>query len=232
MRFLILTLLLGTLGGTALHAQSSPSPKSVFAGGILLGTSAYGGDLRSNNTIFIDQPDVTLGLGLRYQFANVWAVRADAQYIRLRADDANDNAQRQRRGYSFNSNVVEFSLRGEWHPLGTLRPLDQPFNQAWSPYLFGGVGLALIDANPDFNGDTERPGISADLNSDENSTLVLPFGLGLRYDLSESLAFGLEYGLRVSTTDYLDGISEVANPDKNDRYGVLTLQIWKRFGSK
>jgi OmpA-OmpF porin, OOP family len=219
-----------SLGTAGLQAQIVV-PEQFLEGGLGIGTTAYGGDLRSSDVIFLDQPGISLNLGLRYQLSSTLAMRADATYGRLGADEANDNAARQSRGYSFRSGIFELSLRGEWHPFGNRRYADGVFQSTWSPYLFGGLGAAFKNPDPDFNGETDLPGVMADLNNEENSTLVIPFGFGVRFDLDETIAIGVEYGYRFSRSDYLDGISQAANPDKNDRYAIALLQIWKRFGS-
>lgn len=228
-RIIFLLLIMGALNLQA-QTTSSQSPLEI---GLLVGAAAYGGDLRSNDAIFLDQPGFSLGVGLRYPLSTKLSVSANVIYARLRADDANDTPQRQRRDYAFTSNVFEFSLRGEWHPLAK-KMQEEVLVQypVWSPYLFGGVGLAAFNANPDFRGDSETPGVAADKNQNENSTLVIPFGLGLRLELNETTSLGVEYGFRASRSDYFDGISQSANPDKNDHFSVASLQVWKRFGGQ
>ena len=220
------------LGAVDLSAQLT-TPREPLEAGLLLGTAAYGGDLRSNDAIFLDQPGITFGLGLRYAISPAFAVSANALYARLRADDANDTPDRQSRNYAFRTNLYEFSLRGEWHPLAAKDQeealTDYP---VWSPYLFGGVGFAAYSPNPDFRGDMESPGIAEDLNQNENSTLVIPFGIGVRMELNKTTSLGFEYGFRTTRSDYLDGISQVANPGQNDRYAVASFQIWKSFGAQ
>ena len=57
------------------------------------------------------------------------------------------------------------------------------------------------------------------------TNLLIPIGAGLAFDVSEKLSLGLEFSSRFPVSDYLDGISESANPDRKDWYstGGVTL---------
>lgn len=52
-----------------------------------------------------------------------------------------------------------------------------------------------------------------------STVLAIPLGLGLRWDLSENIAFGVEYLFRYTTTDRLDNVSsEYATPEYFDAH--------------
>jgi predicted porin len=63
------------------------------------------------------------------------------------------------------------------------------------------------------------------LNEDINHTVQKDFfhtyWVGVRYGITEKLSFSLEGTYRILNTDYLDGFSQAANPDKNDHYHTL-----------
>lgn len=221
-------LLLITIGSTLLWAQPA-KPRQFVEAGLLIGASAYGGDLRSEDVFFLDQAGFGGGAGIRYHLGGNIALRANVLRSLLQATDAKDIPQRQERGFSFETQLTELALQAEWHPLGHRRYQGDWFRPVWSPYFFAGAGLGMLNARPDFNG-RDSPQIRGDRNAEEDVLLVVPIGLGLRIDLSERTALGFEYGYRLTRSDYLDGISQAGNPGGDDRYGVASIQVWRRFG--
>jgi hypothetical protein len=57
-------------------------------------------------------------------------------------------------------------------------------------------------------------------------------GIGLRYGISSRLAVSVESSYRLMFTDYLDGFSQAANPEKNDHYHSTTIGLIYRIGKK
>ena len=123
------------------------------------------------------------------------------------------------RNCSFRSNISEFSLVAELHPLFilidyTARDQDPPRT---SPYLLGGVGYFS------FNPQTQIGNRWVDLQplSTEGEGFVeypdrpvyklkqinFPIGLGIKYELSSVLNLRGEFVYRVLNTDYLDDVS-------------------------
>lgn len=55
-------------------------------------------------------------------------------------------------------------------------------------------------------------------------------GLGIKYAMNHNFNLSLEAGYRKVFTDYLDGISKLANPNRNDIYLISALTLTKEFG--
>ena len=82
---------------------------------------------------------------------------------------------------------------------------------------YGYVGLGLTYYNPQgqYQGKwvglrklgTEGQGIMPGKDPYGSLTVIYPFGLGLKYALGNKWNIGVEYGARVTTTDYLDDVS-------------------------
>jgi hypothetical protein len=53
--------------------------------------------------------------------------------------------------------------------------------------------------------------------------LVLPIGVGARYYLSDKIGISAEISYSLTSTDYLDGFSQSANPLKRDHYYSHTI---------
>lgn len=83
----------------------------------------------------------------------------------------------------------------------------------------------------------ESSDVQAGLAVDAAKTLpriipVVPVGAGVRYALSDRFSLTAETSYRLSFTDYMDGFSKSANPDKNDHYLSHSIGIIYSFGKK
>ncbi len=136
----------------------------------------------------------------------------------LKDVDAKDIARaRYNRNVNFRSNITEFSLVTELHPLfifidWTERDEDPP---RMSPYLLGGIGYysfnpqaklgkRWVDLQPL---STEGQGIIEDRPVYKLKQINFPVGLGIKYDLSDMLSLRGEFVYRILGTDYLDDVS-------------------------
>lgn len=76
-------------------------------------------------------------------------------------------------------------------------------------------------------------GLTGDINHKvPTRNFSLPVGFGVRYGLTEKLSFSLEGTYRILDTDYLDGFSQSANPDKNDHYHTIMVGLIYSFGKR
>ncbi len=186
------------------------------------GYSLYHGDVTNNEISFLgDTRDGFGGLFLRRYFADALGVRLNASLAEYSGDDRN-NPDISSRGISFNTDAFELSAQLEYHVLGR--------EKKFTPYVFAGLGLLSADANPNFQNaiSTLRNSINEDraLGS-QNTGLVIPLGVGLNFHPIEDnlTSIGVEYSLRPTSSDLLDGISNSADPDNNDFGGTLGLVV-------
>lgn len=157
----------------------------------------------------------------------------------LRGDDAKyDNPEfRKQRNFNFRTPLTELSLLLTWNPLGT-----NYNDKGFSPYVFAGGGIGLLRIKRDwsnfnaayFGDGSELPGqIAADAeHSLPGITPVIPVGAGMRYGLSTRIVIHAETSYRLMFTDYLDGFSQAANPDKRDHYQTISIGTIYRIGKK
>jgi hypothetical protein len=61
---------------------------------------------------------------------------------------------------------------------------------------------------------------------------VVPVGAGVRYALNDHFSLIGETSYRLSFTDYLDGFSKSANPNKNDHYLSHSIGVIYSFNKK
>lgn len=201
----------------------------MLEGGLFLGISNYQGDLALVSTPRMSESNFATGLMARTYLSPVTALRANLLYGKLSGDDANYRT-RTYRSYSFESRLLELSVVGEWEPLGGDRHQNNlDFAGRMSPYLFGGLGLALINPKVDFHSDSNEKAVEDQLADYSKAQFSIPLGVGLKIGINRLWGFGLELGTRATFTDYLDGVSRSGNPGANDWYlfggGLVTYRF-------
>lgn len=184
----------------------------------------------------------TLRPGLVLSVANIlspsFSVRLNAFFGSLRGDETlyDDPEYRKYRGFKFSTPVLEFSPQMVWNPVANNEAV-----RGFSPYLFAGAGISFFrirrdhsSYDPDYFGDGSD--IPQRIATDEQhrlpgARLVVPVGIGLRYNLTASLAMNAETSYRFLSTDYLDGFSVAANPGRNDHYQTTSAGVIYRLGN-
>lgn len=212
--------------------------QAQFELGFFGGGANYLGDLVEKKTPFFQETQFAYGLSGTLLLGNEWGIRLAGYKSRIGGHDSNfSEATIVERDFSFETDILEASLVATWEPFGNRRLReDNRFRSIFSPYIFAGIGMVFWDAKPDFSAASrehwfeliqkDRPSGGA------QSGITIPIGVGLKRDLGKKAVISLELGLRTAFSDYLDGISFTANPDKNDWYtfGGLTYSV--RFGPK
>lgn len=213
---------------------SAQSPQAPWEIGIQLGTSSIGGDMIENDIVFLSHPSFAAGIHLRRRLGGVFALRAHLLYGGLNSDDTqSDDAGQMQRGYSSDRTIIEPGLVLEYEPFAKKRfASDNTFKKILSPYVYGGLAYGLWSGDaPNFNGATNA-NITADLANDETGGLFFPGGVGLRYYVSPRTSLALDFGARISSTDYVDGVSQAGNPKKDDSYVFAGLTANFSLGKK
>jgi hypothetical protein len=182
--------------------------------GISAGAAHYFGDL--NNSARINRPKPALGLFFRKQFSNYIGMRVAAHYAQLGYSDVYNtkNESERRRNLSFNTNVWELSLQGDFNFFNFV-PSD-PY-RSFTPYVTLGVGIFSYDPYTYYQGQkvflrplgTEGQGYAAYPDRQPYGTMAfcVPFGLGVKYSLTRGINVGFEVVHRFTNTDYLDDVS-------------------------
>ena len=131
------------------------------------------------------------------------------------------------RNLSFRSKIAELALLAELHPLTAINLEIFPH---LSPYLIGGVGYFAFNPQAQYNGQwidlqplhLEGQGFEEypDRPVYNLSGFNIPFGAGVRYDLSDVLNVKLEFLHRMLFTDFLDDASNKVyiNPSLFSKY--------------
>ncbi|WEK34780.1 MAG: DUF6089 family protein [Candidatus Pseudobacter hemicellulosilyticus] len=175
------------------------------------GLMNYQGDLQEKN-FTLDQARFSAGFGLQYDLTERIAVRAGFAFGKVQGNDKlNKDPFLKARNLSFQSHVNEGHLLLQY----TFFDLN---DKKISPYVFGGV--ALYHFNPyayDTSGNklylkplsTEGQGLPQyPSRKDYKLTqFAVPFGVGVKFRVSDNVVLGYEIGLRKLFNDYLDDVS-------------------------
>ena len=197
---------------TNIHAQEPIVQEGEF--GIGVGAGHYFGDL--NTRAKLNRPKIAAGIFFRKNFGNYIAARIVANYAQLGYSDTYNthNDFMLKRNLSFNTNVWELSLRGDFNFFRFL-PGDPEFN--FTPYVSLGLGVFSYDPYAYLEGQkyflrplgTEGQGSSLypDRKPYSSMAICFPVGVGIKYAFNERFNIGLEITHRFTTTDYLDDVS-------------------------
>lgn len=187
--------------------------------GVTVGAAHYFGDL--NTKIGLNRPKPTVGVFFRKQFSEYIALRLGLHYAQLGYSDVySKNEYQQRRNLSFNSNIWEATLQGDFNFMRFV-PGD-PYLR-FTPYITLGIGAFNYDPYAYLGGTkyflrqigTEGQGSSIYPNRKPYSAVAfcMPLGMGVKYSINPNLNFSFEIAYRFTTTDYLDDVSTLYAPD-------------------
>jgi Domain of unknown function (DUF6089) len=180
--------------------------------GFTLGGAHYFGDL--NTRASFNRPKPAFGVFFRKQFGNYVSARLSGHFAQLGYSDTYSKNEFQRlRNLSFNSNIYEVALQGDFN---FFKFIPEDPNYSFTPYVTLGIGLfnfnpyAYLDGQKYFLRElgTEGQTIGYKGRSPYATTAVMiPFGVGLKYNLTEKINISFEVAHRFTFTDYLDDVS-------------------------
>ena len=203
--------------------------------GPFLGLSSYQGDLILTDFYDLQETHLGYGLFLRHNIHPNISLRANLLRGKITGNDF-EYEERIRRGFQFSSPVTETSLQLEIDILGHKRFKDSKFKKIVSPYVFAGLGFAFLDQQTLYNealdGEVQNR-IERDRSADyDRAWFSVPFGFGIKADVSRKVALGLEWGMRPVFSDLLDGVSQSGNNAKDDWYAFGGATLAYRFGDQ
>lgn len=179
--------------------------------GITAGVAHYFGDL--NNRSRINRPKLAIGGFIRKQFGDYTAVRLSGHFARLGYSDIySSNEYDLRRNLSFNTNIFELALQGDFN-FFKFNPADPEYT--FTPYATLGVGVfnynpyAFYKNQKVFLRPLHTEGQTFYKNRKEYGSMALcfPIGFGVKYALNDRINVSFEITHRFTTTDYLDDVS-------------------------
>jgi hypothetical protein len=198
-------------------------------GGAATAENAYGfKDIQLEFT----RPVITAGA--RFKLNRSMATKLNLSAGFLTGNDI-DSKNESTRNYSFKSTIFESSLQYEYYLISDDRRLSSGavYNKNGminniadiNLYLFTGVGLVYSHSTVfDSTGTAFTRDFYSKFEGDSypKMGLTFPLGIGLKYVWDNNWSFGLEFGRRFTTADYLDGYSSIYSTH-TDVYDFLTF---------
>jgi Domain of unknown function (DUF6089) len=195
-----------------LTAQNAIVQEGEF--GVGIGAAHYFGDLNTRARLNRIKPAATVFF--RKNFDNYISARIGATFAQVGYSDIYNthNEYMYRRNLSFNSNIWELALQGDFN-FFRFMPGEPQYN--FTPYITLGVGVFSYDPYAYLQGEkiylrplgTEGQGSSLYPKLKQYSTMAIsvPIGVGIKYSINERVNIAFEILHRVTTTDYLDDVS-------------------------
>jgi hypothetical protein len=201
-----------------LVSETSAQKVEVGAG---LGVFNYKGDISPSFKFRFVKPGGSLFF--RYNPNQALSLRAEIAGGLVGAEDQYSKDPFQKaRNLSFRSRITEASAVAEYNFLDYQ---EKRYAVNWTPYVFGGMGLSKF--KPDVVTDTYK-----------KNTFVIPYGVGIKYQIKRPWNVGLEYGTRKTFTDYLDNLGgdpknndklQQGDPSRKDTYYYIRLSVSYTF---
>lgn len=208
----ILALAVMIFSFSQLKAQESIVQEGEF--GIGVGAGHYFGDL--NTRASLNRPKMAASVFFRKNLGNYIAVRLGASFAQLGYSDKYNefNKQMFSRNLSFNSNVWELSLQGDFN---FFRFMPGEPDYSFTPYITFGAGIFTYDPYAYLRDEkillrplnTEGQGstLYSDRKPYSSMAISIPFGGGVKYAFNDRINIGFEVLYRFTNTDYLDDVS-------------------------
>jgi hypothetical protein len=215
----IILKILFLVGAVTSNAQSDNSFVHLGEVGVHVGAGHYFGDINSNAGI--NRPKFAAGFFFRKQLGGYISIRLSGEYLQLGYSDIySKNTVQRVRNLSFNSNVWEGAITGEFN-FFNFRPGIEGYS--FTPYLGLGIGAFSYDPYAYLGGEryflrplgTEGQGsaLYPDLQIYNPIALCVPFTVGVKYAFDPRFNVFAEFTYRFTNTDYLDDVSGLYAPD-------------------
>lgn len=231
-----------------LNAQRNK--KYRWEAGLDIGATNFLGDLGGANQIgthFVRDLELSLtrpslGMHLRYRKTRYIGYRALFNYGKVWGNDALTQERfRHNRNLSFKSNIFEFSTVLEFYwtkerpgHIYNIKKLKGWKHLDIQGYGFFGVGGFYYNPKSLISGvwynlrelRTEGQGLKPGTKMYSRLSVCFPMGMGFKYAFNRQWSLGLEYGLRLTITDYIDDVSTVYY----DRNEIAAAQSTPQMG--
>jgi long-subunit fatty acid transport protein len=205
--------------------------------GLSTGTAFYQGDVSEPSLLRLKDYNSVYGGVVKYQYNDKLSLRASFIKGTISGQDKNYTQipWRQKRGFKFKSPITEILTSVEWDALNLQFGSRKRYKgMSVTLYAIGGIGYLKTDPNVDFN---EPNAIYEQVNIDKlanynRSHLSAGFGAGIKWQITPHQTLSFEGMNHTAFTDYLDGISNAAQPRFSDWYFISVLTLCYNFSSK
>lgn len=186
--------------------------------GFTVGAAHYFGDLNTSGKI--NRPKPAVGIFYKKQFNNYLGIRISSHYAQLGYSDIYSDVDFQkRRNLSFNTDIFEFAVQGEFNFFKFV-PGDPYLN--FTPFV--ALGLGGFSYNPysylegkqvylrPLGTEGQNIGYTDPTTNIKRSpygsfAICFPIGAGFKYNISNNVNLSFQVTHRLTLTDYMDDVS-------------------------
>jgi hypothetical protein len=187
--------------------QSGGVPSSVFAQtweiGAGVGVCQYKGDVMPTYKPLVVRPGANTFV--RMNFSRSVSFKAQAVIGQVHGADklVKNDPLHQSREYSFDANLIEGGGQIEYNFLNFRTNASRIVNN-WTPYVFGGYGITIIDTKSQSKTDV-NPSVFSPYSSNKNEQYMsLGIGIKKQWQRHGQWNWGFEFGARRVNSDFLD----------------------------
>lgn len=193
-----------------------------------VGAMNYKGELAPSYNPILSRPGIIVFY--KRNFSPVVSMRIGLTLGNLYGDDKHSSSPvAKARRARFSGFITEASCMFEYNFFNyILSYLERRNVTKFSPYLTGGLALYNAQTTSNVQG----------LDSKSNTKIAIPFGIGIKYMITDQWNLGLEAVARKTFTDKLDGVSDMVVNKKvlgdavdNDMYYYFGFSISYTFYS-
>ena len=178
----------------AIPVKAQEDYRFDIGGGV--GMTGYLGD--ANTSVLFQHPSWDVELLFRYIATTRWNFKTNFYVGGLAGNSADmTNVFPSEQTFKFTTTFYELSELAEFNFFSYGIGETYQHLKRWTPYLAGGVGVTLWN-----------------VKGYTGAAFTLPFGVGFRYKPSKRVNLGLEFLMKKTFTDKLDG------PDLHDPLGI------------
>lgn len=200
----------------------------------MLGTSYYIGDINPSLHV-VNKVRPAGGFFYRKNSNKRYSLRGGINYASLAASDATTGHQFNiERDVSFSANLFEGYGILEFNFIPY--QINNYNTSNFTPYVFIGFSVFYADLTVD---PTVLLSIKGDDQIDTFSAPAIPFGMGIKFNFFENFGLGVEWGLRKTFTDKLDGLPalwydnyQLSNSQTKDWYSIVGVTLNYKFLTK
>lgn len=174
--------------------------------GVTAGSMGYIGDLNQNN--YRKFTNFAYGGMVKNNLDGFWSIKLSVLKGQVEADESDSKYQLEKdRNLSFFSPITEASLQVEFNFFDYGRLFGK---SRVTPFLFTGISGFTFNPQTTLNNtiyELKKYRTEGQEKEYSTSALAIPFGLGLKFNLTRNLNLIGEVGYRKAFTDYLDDVS-------------------------
>lgn len=194
------------------------------------GVAYYHGELNPSQPFLLSKP--AFGVVYRYNLHTRLAVKSSLIHGTLHGIGPNASIPTLYTNPGFNTRINELSGQIEFNYFNYFTGSKKTYI---SPYIFSGISLYVYDTTQNLRsidpGAAERFLHDAGLGKNSEIAIALPFGVGVKYSLTRIVGLSLEWGMRKTVNDLLDGLNsagtdqQTTNSKDNDWYSFAGLIV-------